>query len=308
MSTDNIDLDIRCCICLSKNTEINIPVKLNADMLFDCECKNNYQNNNNIFCLSCIEDWLQPFNYKTNKLTKIISNNKCLFCRKNFKNNFDNNININKFYTIDLNLLATLDKINNNINCPRCNTNISNRTELILHLENSCPKKIIECNNCTEYYNLNNIKKHIRFDKKCVNIITKSCNICKKNIILHAYNKHINDCPEQKVQCSYCDDIILKQYIKEHSCEDNKLKRKILILKEINKNLITFNQEKLFQFRFQCYNLKPFLKDNILTPPTIDEVNHQINDIFQFSTTFIDLTLFKEPNFLNIPKYNIYNL
>ena len=75
----------------------------------------------------------------------------------------------------------------------------------------------------------------------------------------------------------------------------------------LNKNLIIFNQEKLFQFRFQCYNLKPFLKDNILTPPSIDDVNHQINDIFNFSETFIDLTLFKEPNLLNIPKYNIYN-
>ena len=158
------DIDIRCCICLSKNIEINIPVKLNPEFLFDCECKNIYKNNNNIFCLSCIEDWLQPFNYKTNKLIKIISNNKCLFCRKKFKHNIDFN-NINNFYTIDFNILTLLDKINSNIICPRCNINLQNRTELLSHLEKNCPNKIIECHNCTEHYNLKIIKKHIRFDK-----------------------------------------------------------------------------------------------------------------------------------------------
>jgi hypothetical protein len=303
----NNKIDIRCYICLSENAEINIPVKINPDLLFDCECKNNYKNSNNniIFCISCLEDWLQPFNYKTNKIIKIITTNKCLFCRKPLKN-ITNNNNFKDLYTIDYNTLQLLDNINNLINCPRCSLNVNNRSELITHIENDCPKKIIECTTCTEYYNLNTIKKHIRFDKKCVKITSKTCYICKNNIPLYKYTKHIADCPEQNIQCSYCDDILLKKNIKEHSCEYSKLKRKILILKEINKNLITFNQEKLFQFRFQCYNLKPFLKDNILTPPSIDEVNQQINDIFQFSTTFVDLTLFKEPNFLNIPKYNIH--
>ena len=124
---------------------------------------------------------------------------------------------------------------------------------------------------------------------------------------LFDFNKHISDCPEQLIECSYCDDIIKKYNITNHSCEYDKLKRKILVLKEINKNLLSFNQEKLFQFRFQCYNLKPFLKEHLLTPPTIDEVNSQINDVFTFSTTLIDLLLLKDPNYLQLPKYNIYN-
>jgi uncharacterized C2H2 Zn-finger protein len=240
---------------------------------------------------------------------KFISTNKCLFCRKNFIHNI-NNINLNNIYTIDTQLLSQLDSIddtdNKVLSCPRCDIVVNNRNSLIIHLDNECSKKIISCSLCTEYYHLDIIKKHPRFDKKCVNNITKTCNVCKTNIPLYLYTKHITDCPEQIIQCSYCDDIFPKKNIQNHNCEYSKLKRKILILKEINKNLISFNQEKLFQFRFQCYNLKPFIKDNILTPPSVDDINNQINDIYQFSTTFVDLTIFKDPNYLNLPKYNIY--
>ena len=298
------DVEYQCCICLSKNSEINIPVKINPDILVDCDCKQNYNNNNNLFCLSCIEDWLDPFNYKTNKFIKFITTGKCLFCRKAFKNNYK----INDICSINHDILQILDNMKKELNCPRCNILINSRTDLILHLKNECPQKIIECQNCTDYFNLNTIKRHLKNDKRCINNIFKQCFTCKQNISLMLYSKHILDCPEQIIQCSYCDEVLVKKNIKEHKCEYNKLKRKILILKEINKNLISFNQEKNFQFRFQCYNLKLFLKDNILTPPTIDEINLQINDIFQFSTTFIDLTLLKEPDYINLPKYNMHYL
>jgi hypothetical protein len=296
-------MDIQCCICLSKNEEINIPVKINKDFVITCDCKNNIQYFNNIYCLSCIEDWLEPYNYKTNKFTKFITTGKCLFCRKFFSQNYK----ISDFCKIDYTFLEELDKINPSINCIRCNLLLNNRFELLKHLENDCPNKIIECQNCTSYKNLSTIKKHIRFDKKCVNIINKNCNTCKNKIPLFEFNAHIKDCPEQLIECSYCDEILKKYDIITHLCDYNKLKRKILVLKEINKNLLSFNHEKLFQFRFQCFNLKPFIKDNLLTPPTIDEVNSQINDIFTFSTTFIDLILLKDPAYLQLPKYNIYN-
>ena len=296
-------MNIQCYICLSKNEEITIPVKINKDFLISCDCKNSLQYFNNVYCLSCIEDWLEPYNYKTNKFIKFITTGKCLFCRKSLSHNY----NISNFCKIDYELLEEFDKINHNIKCIRCNLLLNNRLELLKHLENDCPNKIIECQNCTIYKNLSTIKKHIRFDKKCVNNISKTCNTCKNKISLFEFNKHISDCPEQLVECSYCDEVLKKYNINSHICEYNKIKRKILVLKEINKNLLSFNQEKIFQFRFQCYNLKPFIKDNLLTPPTIDEVNSQVNDIFNFSTTFIDLTLIKDANYLKLPKYNIYN-
>jgi uncharacterized C2H2 Zn-finger protein len=295
-------MDIKCFICLSKSSEITIPVKLNHNFKLACDCGET-MTNNIIFCKTCIEDWLEPFNHKTGNPSHFVSTGKCLLCRKILKNNFK----LDDIYNIDIDLINSLDNINNNVHCPRCNLQIQGRLNLNNHLINECPKNIIECHNCFLYYNYNSQKKHIRSDKKCVNNIKKFCSICNNNVSLFDFYNHKDNCNEQLLQCTMCDDVFKKLNLKEHICDYNKLKKKVLTLKEINKNLVGFSQDKIIQFKFQVLKLQDFLKDDVFQIPSIDEINTHIEYIFSYSKSLIDCHIDNNSEYINIQRYNKFS-
>jgi hypothetical protein len=173
------------------------------------------------------------------------------------------------------------------------------RIEMKEHIKN-CPFKIIECEYCKEKINLKDSQNHYKI---CKNFPIECSNKCGKKIPLNELNNHIEtecdlaetNCPFNLVGCEFYD---LRKKVKEHLNSNLEKHLKMLTDKIKDLNEIISNQENTINnLNIEINDLK----NEIHGDKNIN--NNQLNDLIN-NFNMLNNNLCNLREFIIIPKSN----
>lgn len=245
----------------------------------------------NIFCKTCINDWLKrknsecPFRCKYQEFqirptTKNMIHKIKLYCSNKLAGCQE--ILDYEFYFKHLNLCEF-----NQYECIGCNLK-GQKNELRSHVL-KCEKLFQNCEYCFEKFTKTEINNHYR---EC-QMFELPCSFCKKSIKRYNYEKHANiECQEAIIKCEYCEIQYKRKYENDHTkklCFDNYsknflLKNNISSLKEENEML----KKELLKRDNIIRDLKKRLQTNGQNPndlfnnigPSFEKVKSNIGNFF----------------------------
>lgn len=210
-STENLLIDNE----ISQHIKDNYICQICSDLIYPCVV---------LYC---------GHSYCENCAAQIQNKYECSYCRAEIIG-FSNNYIVNNFIGLlkikcpnECEWTGNLNNLNDHLNlCLNrtvksscCNT-ISKYKDFINHCKNECPKRKVECPDCSKVgpFEYLNIHSMICPEKK---IYCKSCHTECKKYYLPTHLKH--ECPKRSINCQFCNRTIIFDQMEDHRKKCNQI-------------------------------------------------------------------------------------